>query len=132
MKRLQFITRLAGLLSSAWLLPLVSSFKFRNKKLYKLYDEWIAGYVYYDGEQIEEHLFRGMELRLHRESENIYDRNAIAVYAGEYKLGYIPQVDNSVLAAMLDQRLPLKAMLAEFQPDSPTWKRISIHVYIEQ
>lgn len=46
----------------------------------------------------------GDKLRLVREPTNAYDPNAIAVYYGEYHIGYIPKKQNAALRAYIDQR----------------------------
>lgn len=46
----------------------------------------------------------GDALVLVREPANQFDKNAIAVYAGTHKVGYIPKAKNGVLAQYLDQQ----------------------------
>lgn len=46
----------------------------------------------------------GHELNLVREPTNKYDPNAIAVYADDTKIGYVPKNANRALAQFIDQR----------------------------
>lgn len=45
----------------------------------------------------------GDALVLVREPTNEFDKNAVAIYAGAHKVGYIPKAKNAVLAQYLDQ-----------------------------
>jgi hypothetical protein len=63
----------------------------------------IAGLPYYDYARLAGMLAGGAPLALRREPENPYDRRAIAVLTqGGAKLGYVPRVDNAVLASLMD------------------------------
>ena len=65
----------------------------------------LAGRKYYDVDEVWENLKVGTELKLEHDTLNHYDPNAIEViYESEgerYKLGYVPQEKNVVLAAFL-------------------------------
>ncbi|MPV85322.1 HIRAN domain-containing protein [Ostreibacterium oceani] len=57
-----------------------------------------------------EQLFVGQALRLRREPSNEFDTHAIEVLtANRQKLGYIPKKHNRVIAALMDQRVPVFA-----------------------
>lgn len=43
-------------------------------------------------------LREGTELQLRREPGNQYDRNAVAVYLGETRLGYVPSLSSATFA----------------------------------
>jgi len=56
----------------------------------------------------------GEALTLVREPTNKFDRNAVAIYLGEDKIGYVPKAHNLVLAQFIDQsgvELPVSAPL---------------------
>ena len=56
----------------------------------------------------------GDALVLIREPENKFDKNAIAVYAGFHKVGYIPKGKNLALAALIDRTgAPLGVAIAQ-------------------
>lgn len=62
----------------------------------------IAGFTYWDGCIALDKLRIGARLRLERESENRFDPYAVAIYFGEYKLGYIPEGSNRVVSQLMD------------------------------
>ncbi len=61
----------------------------------------IAGFTYYDGLEVIDQLTLGTVIQLVSEPENPYDPNAIAVYFGQTKLGYVPRARNSELSQLL-------------------------------
>lgn len=88
----------------------------------------VAGYQYHRGQEVE-HLIRPeMPLRLVREPENCYDDQAIAVYHGDTRIGYIPRYDNPVLARLLDAGIPLAVKVTAIDREAPTWERLEIVV----
>jgi hypothetical protein len=44
----------------------------------------------------------GSRLQLVRERENRFDPHAVAIYYGEYKLGFIPRGENELIAKFMD------------------------------
>ena len=62
----------------------------------------IAGFKYWDGLEVFEHLRIGTPLHLVREKDNKYDPEAIAVYWKDTKLGFIPTDKNTDLSKFLD------------------------------
>jgi hypothetical protein len=149
MKRIEFITHFMGFAGLGWLLPAVlekpgdydsdkpaMSFKdiagLSQGKDYTLYEGWTAGHTYYNGPAILEKLRAGHSLQLRRETGNKYDEKAIEIYTDRYKLGYIAQADNHVLANLMDQGIPLKAEIAEINRDDPIWfrERIKLRVWM--
>jgi hypothetical protein len=54
-------------------------------------------------EAIVKALTPGADLTLVREPDNKFDKNAVAVYAGAERIGYIPKAKNVVLAQFMDQ-----------------------------
>ncbi|RKX74592.1 MAG: hypothetical protein DRP87_16520 [Spirochaetes bacterium] len=70
-------------------------------------------------------------LNLIREPENPYDEMAIEVYWKDYKLGYIPRDDNSVIAQLMDRGIPLKASISRLNESGNPWDRVGIRVTME-
>jgi hypothetical protein len=102
------------------------------KEVIHLITTFVAGFQYYDGmrPEVAATLREGVELILRREPHNPYDENAIEVITLEgFKLGYLPRVDNQVLAAMADQHAELAATLTILEPDAPPWERVAVSVY---
>lgn len=96
-----------------------------------LFECFVAGFAYYDGEMALEGLVPGERLMLQREPRNPYDRLAIEVYTRSgIKLGYVPRDINTIPAALLDQDVELKAMIKEINlPPAPHWERVGIEVW---
>ncbi len=52
----------------------------------------------------------GEAVTLVREPNNEHDANAVAVWVGGSKVGYIPSKQNKALAAFIDQSQPLRSL----------------------
>lgn len=65
----------------------------------------IAGFGYWDGCEAFEHLKVGTKLELVREADNAFDPYAVAIYYGEYKLGFVPRGHNHDIFKYLDMGL---------------------------
>ena len=61
----------------------------------------IAGFTYYDGLEVIDQLTLGAMVTLKSEPENPNDPDAVAVYFGGTKLGYVPRAKNSELSQLL-------------------------------
>ncbi len=72
-----------------------------------LADASIAGVQYYDGDNVWRRMKKGNTLQLVREPKNPYDYDAIEVYMGRYKLGYIPRTLNNAMAQLMDTEITL-------------------------
>jgi hypothetical protein len=96
----------------------------------------VAGFQYHDGPdlQVQAVLATGRDLVLVREPYNEYDGRAIAIHTFcEDKLGFIPRDRNTILAAMLDQGLPLFAEIVTFHPhliEEAPWNCLRIRPYM--
>ena len=66
-----------------------------------LLDCHIAGFTYYDGLDVINELKLGTQVKLKSEPDNPYDHDAVAIYYGDTKLGYVPQAKNSFLSNLL-------------------------------
>ena len=62
----------------------------------------IAGFTYWDGAIVFNELKIGTQLRLERENENQYDPKAVAIYLGEYKLGFVPRCENDHISKLCE------------------------------
>ena len=65
----------------------------------------IAGFGYWEGCEAFEHLKIGTQLELVREADNAFDPYAVAIYYGDYKLGFIPRGSNHDISKYLDMGL---------------------------
>ncbi len=124
MDRRRFLKVLSGLPLAA-LVPVQSV---RAQTL--LLETPLAGFQYYRGAEIWESLAAGEEVRLVREPANKHDTKAIAVYRDNLKLGYIPRVDNSVLANLMDQGRPVDAVITARKDLNKCWNPVDIGVWL--
>jgi hypothetical protein len=75
----------------------------------------------------------GAKLVMRREPNNPYDRNALALYHGDKKLGYMPRKDwglsvksyDPVWRAIADG-IPIRVKVANYLPSNPSWYMIKI------
>ena len=97
-------------------------------KYVRLINFYIAGYQYHQGHKVE-HLLKPAEMvEMRREPQNRYDDKAIALYFENTKIGYVPAVDNHILAQMLDNNILLEARIASVNPAYPAWERVELDV----
>ena len=62
----------------------------------------IAGFGFWDGPEAFEQLKIGTRLDLVREPDNKFDAYAVAIYHGDFKLGFIPRGENHDISKYLD------------------------------
>ena len=62
----------------------------------------IAGFGYWEGCEAFEQLKIGTQLDLVREDDNPFDPYAVAIYFGDFKLGFIPRGNNHDISKYLD------------------------------
>jgi len=91
----------------------------------------VAGFRYYRGEKVWQHIHPSDPVTLKREPQNPHDRKAVALYWRNEKLGYIPRTDNSVIANLLDQGAPLNASIRKKNPSPNPWERLEIRVELK-
>jgi hypothetical protein len=92
----------------------------------------IAGFSYYDGPEAEPLLEVGMQLDLNREPHNPHDRNAVEVWAGDAKLGYVPRSSNKPVARLMDEGVKVQAEILELAPDHSSDRNVKIELYYLQ
>ena len=61
----------------------------------------VAGFSHWYGFDVLNKLGPGAKLRLVPEPDNPYDPNAVAVYKGKVKIGFVPRDRNETLAQLL-------------------------------
>ena len=76
----------------------------------------------------------GRELKMVREENNKHDPEAIALYFGEFKIGYIPSAENEVLAKFLDQGWGdiFEVYVDRFEDDKHPERQIGITIFIKE
>ncbi len=129
MDRRKFL-QLTACLPLAFLLPA----KHARSHEIVLLDTTVAGWRYYEGDRVWSSLRPGMPLELRREPANPHDDMAIAVFCADTKLGYIPRIDNTVIANMLDQTAAcsgatkLHCSVLRKNPSPNPWERLEIRL----
>ena len=61
----------------------------------------VAGFSYYEGVLAFEKLKIGEKVNLKAEPQNTYDKNAVEIFHGDHKLGYIPRGVNREISKLL-------------------------------
>ena len=89
----------------------------------------VAGFEYHQGKEIWKKLQINHKLRLVREKSNDYDERAVAVFWQQEKLGYVPRIENTAIAQMLDRNVSVTAKITCLQEDPNPWKRVLFSVY---
>ena len=69
-------------------------------------------------------------LSLVRESFNEHDREAVAVYFRNDKLGFVPRTENSTIAQMLDRGERLEATISRVLNDTDPWERVRMSIFL--
>ncbi len=62
----------------------------------------VAGFSYHCGCEVFDQMKIGSKLRLIREDENQFDKNAVAVFFGDTHIGYLPKNSNEQVAMLLE------------------------------
>ena len=94
---------------------------------------FIAGYSYYQGEELEEAgmLHEGDPLQLNREPANPYDWRAVRISTQDgAKLGYIPRERNHRLARLMDEGALAEARISYILTGNEPWLRVRVQVWI--
>ena len=91
--------------------------------------EFITGFQYYDGPDIEHLLQTGMSMTLNREPHNKYDQNAIQILCGEAKLGYVPRNANKTIARLMDQGIKVYGIIKELSPADFPYGSVKLEIY---
>lgn len=94
-----------------------------------LFDFYIAGLGYYEGNKIIGMLRAGDELILKREPENEFDDQAVEIYTKDgSKLGYVPMESNIVLKNLMDNKVTVKAYIKEIDNEADDFEKVFVSV----
>lgn len=63
-------------------------------------DFHLAGFAYYDGLDVIDELKMGQPVTMVREINNPYDKNAVAIFYKDKKIGYIPESHNEMISTL--------------------------------
>ena len=126
MNRRIFFQRLLGVLGLVAVAPAVAA----AKRSVLIQESPLAGFQFYEGEYVWSSLKVGKDLTLVREADNIHDPNAVAVYFHEEQLGYVPRVENTAIAKMLDRGEHLEASISKLHLTEDPWDRVWFEVVL--
>jgi hypothetical protein len=90
----------------------------------------IAGFQFYEGERLFNHIKINDTVRLHRVPENQYDKRAVEVYWQGNMLGHIPKAENMSLYQMLDNGIPLDAKVSRLMAEKIPYYCVGLVVYL--
>lgn len=91
----------------------------------------LAGFQYHAGPSVWPQLRVGQPLSLVREPQNRHDPRAVAVYWRDHKLGYVPRVENTAVAQLLDRAERwLRACIVRLEDDPDPWERVEFLVEV--
>lgn len=95
---------------------------------------YLAGFTYYDGIKVFNHLKVGTKLSLVAEPDNPYDAKAVAIYLGESKIGFVPRGDNRAISKFLNLGYQdiFEAYINRVSPDEYPENQIGIVVKIKE
>lgn len=73
----------------------------KKDKIY--YTEFhVAGVQYHEAVEVMDKIKVGDVVRLERDEDNNYDKNAVAIFYGDTHLGYVPREEAKILSLFLD------------------------------
>ena len=98
-----------------------------------LLDCHIVGFTYYDGLDVIGDLKLGAPVTLKSEPENPYDPDAVAIYHGETKLGYVPKHKNSYISNLLyfGHGDIMEAKINQHKPEANTENQFRVVIKIK-
>ncbi len=93
----------------------------------------IAGFSYWEGCIAFNELKIGTELTLVSEEDNKFDPYAVAIYSGEYKLGYIPKGENKEINKFLElgYNQLFEVRINQLSTDETPEHQVGVIIYIK-
>ena len=92
--------------------------------------DFVAGYGYYQGDSVIDHMRPGDPLTLRPEPGNPHDALAVAIEWRVCKLGYVPRPLNQVVARLLTMGQPLQARTVAAPHSVVPWRRVAFAIYL--
>ena len=92
----------------------------------------IAGFGYWEGCEAFEQLRIGTQLDLVREADNPFDPYAVAIYYGDFKLGFIPRGSNHDISKYLDMGHgdAYELRISRLTPDVHPEQQVEVILYL--
>lgn len=93
----------------------------------------IRGFQHWDGALVLGQLKVGDAVSLVAEPSNPHDPDAVAIYSGSSKLGYVPAEQNAVLSTMLfyGHSGIFEARVLQVDPEASPWEQVRVGIYIK-
>jgi hypothetical protein len=118
MKRKDFLSNIVlGSAGTLVAIPLPAESELVRQKI-RLAVTFIAGFQHYDGPDAVSLLEIGMPLQLNREPHNSYDKNAVEIWTGDAKLGYVPRSENKTIARLMVKGVGVEASILGLDPSA--------------
>jgi hypothetical protein len=128
MKRRDFLTALLAILAAS---PAAKAWAASPRRGLLIQESPLAGFQYHAGESLWGWMCEGDVLTLAREPQNPYDPKAVRVDWQGRKLGYVPRMENTAVAQMLDRGERLTAHIVRLKDSLDPWKRVWLAVVLE-
>ncbi|MBB6461036.1 HIRAN domain-containing protein [Flammeovirga kamogawensis] len=93
-----------------------------------LFEGFVAGYRFYSENDLEWEVMRN-KLNLVRYSNNEFDENAVAVFAGDKMIGYVPKQSSKTIADCLDKGEELYTELIHVDPVAKDQKKVLFKIW---
>ena len=95
---------------------------------------YVRGFAYYDGLAAMGKMHEGDELDMFYEPKNAYDHNAISLYAGNLKLGYVPRESNYDLALFtrLGHGDLFECKVLAVRPENAASSMLEVAIYVKE
>lgn len=92
----------------------------------------IAGFQYADGALVLGDLKAGDKLALCAERDNPHDPEAVAIYCGKTKLGYVPGDEVGPLSLMMyyGHEDVFEARVQQVAPERSPWHQVRVGLYV--
>ena len=126
MNKRQFVDALAKLVAAIPLAPRAAA----AQRTLLLQESPLAGFQYHAGESVWSLLAVDAALTLVREPDNQYDERAVRLEWNGHKLGFVPRLENTAVAQLLDCGEKLSARIVELKESSNPWERVKFAVAV--
>lgn len=130
MKRRDFLQTMLGLIGTTALSANSGAKTSKNQAApVKLLQTSIAGFQFYEGERLFNHIKIGDTVQLRRAPKNKYDKRAVEVYWKGNMLGHIPRVANMGVSQMMDRNEYLHSRITRLTRSDNPWERVEVEIY---
>lgn len=92
----------------------------------------VHGFQFWDGALVVASMKVGDALELRTEEDNPHDADAVALFFGNAKLGYVPACKNALLAQLLyfGHKDVVEARVLQIDLEADPWNQVRIGLYM--